>query len=124
MLCDINETVRPTTNSNIDITSLLLAVDLLRPPKASLHQRSYSPSFYHRTYLIHLFMQPETSFFTVSSFLDSLFTCIFYFLVLRKQRQEKGPNSISTIRDINDDEREDAGEKRIKDGKNREEGRF
>lgn len=45
-------------------------------------------------------------------------------LVLRKQRKEKGPYSKSTIRDIKDDEREDAGEKRIKEGRNREEGSF
>lgn len=55
---------------------------------------------------------------------SSLFSSLMSLLVLRKQRQEKGPNSISTIRDIKDDEREDAGEKRIKDGKNREEGSF
>lgn len=47
-----------------------------------------------------------------------------YLLVLRKQRQEKGPYSISTISDIKDDEREDAGEKRIMEGRNREEGSF
>lgn len=55
---------------------------------------------------------------------SSLYSSLMSLLVLRKQRQERGPYSISTIRDIKDDDREDAGEKRIKEGKNREEGSF